>query len=123
MDRIDIRKIVPAVLWAGLIFYFSSVPSLKSPFGIWDLYLRKAAHVGVYFILYILVIFNFTRKNLKARILALVISSVYAVTDEYHQSFVPGRHMSLYDMAFDWIGCLLGYASIYLKKYKITGFD
>lgn len=107
------KKIIPAILWAGVIFYLSSIPSLKSPFGIWDLYLRKAAHIGEYLILYILVIANFEEKDLRARVISLVITALYAVSDEYHQSFVRGRHMSIYDMTFDWIGVLLGYAGVY----------
>src|SRR5205085_6520858 len=36
---------LPIVLWAGLIFALSSIPSLHSGLGTWDLILRKCAHV------------------------------------------------------------------------------
>jgi len=32
----------------------------------------------------------------------------FAILDEFHQSFVPGRHMSTVDMLFDSVGILFG---------------
>lgn len=40
----------PVVAWAGVIFFFSSIPDLKSGLEC-DFFLRKAAHVMEYFIL------------------------------------------------------------------------
>lgn len=115
-----IIKLIAPFLWAGFIFYLSSIPSLRSPFGIWDLYLRKIAHITEYFILILLIFNNFSQKDLKARIISLLVAGLYAVTDEYHQKFVPGRHMELFDMIWDWIGCLGGYF-IMMLKYNEKG--
>jgi len=109
VSAVKVKRIIPAVLWAALIFYLSSIPSLKSSFGIWDLYLRKTAHFTEYFILVLLVMPNFTRDKLSGRLQAVSIALLYAVSDEFHQSFVPGRTMSIYDMSIDWIGCFSGY--------------
>jgi VanZ family protein len=111
-------KIIPPVLWAAFIFYLSSIPSLKSPFGIWDLYLRKAAHVMEYFILSLLISPNFSYTKTSGRIVSIVIAAVYAVSDEYHQSFVPGRNMSFTDMVWDCIGCLLAYVLLLYYSSK-----
>ena len=39
---------------------------------------------------------------------AVLIGILFALSDEYHQSFVPGRHMSLMDIIFDSLGILFG---------------
>ena len=41
-------------------------------------------------------------------VIAFAIAAGYAPVDEWHQSWVPGRDVSLADMAADWGGCLLG---------------
>ena len=41
----------PVVLWAAVIFAFSSIPSLGTGLGTWDLILRKIAHLSEYAIL------------------------------------------------------------------------
>lgn len=41
--------------------------------------------------------------------LAPCIGIAYAVFDEFHQSFVPNRHMSLGDFTVDVLGLLLGF--------------
>ena len=38
----------------------------------------------------------------------IFIGILFAISDEYHQSFVPGRHMSSMDMFFDSLGILFG---------------
>ncbi len=110
-------KIIPPLGWAGFIFYLSSIPSLRSPFGIWDIYLRKAAHVGVYFILTLLIAPNFPDGRAR-RFSSAAIAGIYGVADEYHQSFVPGRVMCFYDMVFNWIGCLLGWVFLLVLSIR-----
>ena len=39
---------------------------------------------------------------------SLLIGISFAILDEFHQSFVPGRHMSSIDMLFDSIGIVFG---------------
>jgi len=39
---------------------------------------------------------------------SLLVGISFAILDEFHQSFVPGRHMSSIDMLFDSIGILFG---------------
>ena len=38
----------------------------------------------------------------------ILIGTLFAISDEYHQSFVPGRQMSLMDIIFDSLGVLFG---------------
>jgi hypothetical protein len=93
----------PVVLWAGVIFAVSAVPSLSSGLGTWDLVLRKLAHVTEYAILG-----GLLWRALRHEPAALLLGSAYAVTDEIHQAFVSGRHASPVDWAIDAIGVAAG---------------
>ena len=91
------------VAWAAVIFAFSSVPSLGTDLGTWDLILRKCAHLTEYAILGALL----TRAT-RAPALAVLVASLYAVTDEVHQTFVDGRLGTPRDVAIDLLGVLIG---------------
>ena len=94
---------LPVVIWAALIFTISSVPSLDSGLGLWDTVLRKIAHVGEYAVLGAL-LYRAVRREPDA----IVLGSLYAVTDEVHQSFVTGRHGSPVDWLIDTAGVVAG---------------
>ena len=91
------------VLWAGLIFGLSSIPSLATDLGTWDLVLRKLAHMTEYAVLGFLL-----ARALGREVPALIVGVAYAVTDEIHQHFVAGRHGAAYDVAIDAAGVLIG---------------
>jgi VanZ family protein len=94
---------LPIVLWAGLIFAFSSIPSLSSGLGTWDLILRKLAHASEYAVLGLLLM-----RALLREAPALGLGVAYAISDEVHQSFVRGRHASPVDVAIDTAGVIVG---------------
>jgi VanZ family protein len=94
---------LPVVVWAGVIFAFSSVPSLSTGLGTWDTILRKAAHITEYAILGALLYRAFRREAP-----ALATGIVYAASDELHQHFVRGRHASPVDVAIDALGLTIG---------------
>jgi VanZ family protein len=96
---------LPVALWAGVIFALSSVPSLGTGLGTWDLVLRKCAHVGEYAVLAFLL-----ARALGREAPALALGILYAASDEFHQAFVPGRHASPVDVAIDTLGLLAGLA-------------
>ena len=43
----------------------------------------------------------------------IFIGILFAISDEIHQSFVPGRHMSLMDVIFDSLGIIFGSSLVY----------
>ena len=94
---------LPVVLWAGLIFTFSAIPSLGTGLGTWDLVLRKLAHVAEYAVLG-----GLLTRDVQREPLAFLLGSLYAVTDEVHQAFVSGRQGSPLDWLVDTIGVALG---------------
>jgi VanZ family protein len=96
---------LPVLVWAGVIFAFSSIPSLNSGLGTWDYVLRKGAHMTEYAILAGLLI-----RATGSFAWAFGIAVAYAATDEFHQTFVRGRHGSPIDVGIDAVGALIGIA-------------
>nr|TXF85642.1 VanZ family protein [Alkalicoccus halolimnae] len=127
----------------GIIFYFSHQPADQSenysssilvyvsvladffyPFRIEEealhLFIRKAAHVLVYFVLGVLTYHALLRSGnpLKtAGIYALAVCFFYAVSDEVHQLFIPGRSGEVSDVLLDTTGAAGGIACIYLFNH------
>ena len=97
------RLWLPVLAWAALIFAFSSVPDLGTGLGGWDLALRKFAHAAEYAVLGALLMRATGRGGL-----AFALGALYAVSDEIHQAFVPGRTGAPLDVAIDAIGVALG---------------
>jgi VanZ family protein len=93
----------PVVAWAALIFGLSSIPDLGSGLGGWDLVLRKLAHAVEFGVLAALLV-----RALRDRWWAIALGIAYALSDEIHQSFVPGREGALLDFAIDSVGVAVG---------------
>jgi len=91
------------VAWAAVIFGFSSIPSLGTDLGTWDLVLRKLAHAAVYAVLAIL-LYRATGRS----VVAVVLAGAYAATDEYHQTLVEGRRGAPLDGVIDVLGATIG---------------
>src|SRR3989338_8811624 len=100
---------LPVFLWAGVIFGFSSLqvaPAIKIYWQ--DFLVKKTAHLTEYAAFFIFLhrafvnTTNFGRPA--AAGLSLVIVFLYAISDEYHQSFTPGRQASFRDVFIDTIG-------------------
>ena len=94
---------VPVVLWAGVIFALSSIPSLGTGLGTWDYVLRKGAHMTEYALLAALLM-----RALEREVPAFLAALAYAASDELHQHFVHGRHAAPVDVAIDAVGILVG---------------
>lgn len=98
---------LPVIIWAGAIFWLSSIPNLKTGLE-YDFILRKVAHVVEYSILTLLLYRAFkgscTMGILYSFVYPASISFLYAVSDEFHQSFVPGRSAAVRDVLIDSIG-------------------
>ena len=99
----------PTIFWAMVIFVVSSVPSLKTPdvgisssdliahaieFGIFGYLLRRSFQAHL-------------RSNKHAILLTIITGTIYAMLDEYHQSFVPGREATWADVFADITGVIL----------------
>ena len=101
LDAMKNNKLVlrwfPAIIVMGVIFGFSSLSYQEIPnFGFWDLLVKKGAHVLGYGLLALAFWYGLGFQK-KLWWLVLLFSVLYALSDEYHQSFVPGRHPSWVD--------------------------
>ena len=80
-----------------------------------DFVFKKSAHMFVYSVLYWLLFRAFNvGKNQKSFLIPLLICIVYAATDEFHQSFIPGRTPTIRDVGFDTVRMTV--ALLHLKK-------
>jgi VanZ family protein len=108
---------LPALFVMGVIFLFSAQAASELPDFNWaDTIVKKGGHVLGYAILGMAYwrAFAFRDRNLW---LAWLLTVVYAVSDEFHQSFVPGRHASLWDvLIFDNLGAAIALGL--LARYK-----
>jgi len=99
-------------LWAGIIFFLSNQEVLPGfSVSIYDFIFKKTAHMFVYAVLYLL-LFRAYKKTSSQKItkkhylVPIFISLLYALTDEFHQSLVPGRHPTIRDAGYDMLGVL-----------------
>ena len=105
---------LPATLMMIAIFIFSSIPSSTMPHFNWaDTLVKKGAHMLGYGLLAFAYFYAFKFAPSKLKF-ALLLALLYAMTDEFHQSFVPGRHASWLDVAIDSAGAII--TLIWAKK-------
>jgi VanZ family protein len=90
----------------AVIFAFSAQPDLSTGLGTWDTILRKLAHMVEYGLLWWLWWRAFGYRHAAA---AAAIAIAYAASDEFHQSFVEGRHGSPVDVAIDAAGVAVAF--------------
>ncbi len=131
------------LLWMAVIFTGSSQQQLDSP-GLFetiigdnypnikaflaenDFWIRKVGHTFVYFILTLLAYWAFSKYSPyyvsgKPLRWSIAFSIIYAISDEYHQTFVPGRHGVYTDVIIDSIGVFLAAFLIYLVRRRKNG--
>lgn len=99
---------LPALLMMAIIFWFSSQPSdAFFYFGRLDVAIKKTGHAIGYAILAASYWYGLEFRR-DRRWIAWMLAVLYAVTDEIHQSFVPGRHPSVWDVViYDNLGALI----------------
>jgi VanZ family protein len=99
---------LPVVVWMGLIFYLSAQPDLPHPQSGWaDLLVSSIAHAFMFAVLAVLWV-RVLAERPRAWLLALILTWLYALSDEFHQAFVPGRTPDLLDLLCDGGGAMLG---------------
>ncbi len=125
-EQVALRQWLPVIAWGALIFCLSTsafsasntakvidpilrwmLPGISAAaLDVGHMLVRKSAHFGEYGVLFWLLI----RGPMAERpYQAVMLCVVYALTDEGHQLFVPGRSASLYDVALDSSGALFSH--------------
>jgi VanZ family protein len=142
---------LPAILWMGVIFVMSTdagsaahTSKIIEPLVLWikpnasqdefelvHFIIRKLGHLSEYAVLALLVLRAMRRTLLlapgawswQAAGVTQLLAAAYAATDEWHQSFIPGRTAALGDVAIDSSGALVGLMLIFLwHKLTSPGF-
>lgn len=113
---------IPVTLWMGIIFAMSSFEaSVISQFNLVEFIIKKTIHVIEYSFLWYLS-FNalkrtHTNNTVKQGYIALIITIVYAVTDEIHQTLVPTRHGTFRDIIIDSLGAAIFFYIYFKNRY------
>ena len=105
---------VAAVVWLLIECWLSHTPgewsgeqsrALSTWSGVDERFLRRSAHVFLFAVLAILVLFAFPEIDVKLRI-GMV--AVWGFIDEATKVWIPGRHFSWIDVGLNLIGCVIG---------------
>jgi len=101
------------IVYSGLIFWLSSQPQVALARNVPDYLLHFAAYLAMG----VLALRAFGRglslpSARRAAFLATAFSLAFAASDEYHQSFVPGRVASVRDLVADGLGILAAIAAL-----------
>ncbi|MCH7552904.1 MAG: VanZ family protein [Chloroflexi bacterium] len=114
-----------ALTWMGLIFYSSGQSTLAVD-GVGpeqaELFVRKFGHAIVFGILAILLrgAAGFRGRGFLEGVAALAATAVYAASDEFHQSFTPGRSGNLTDVLIDTGGAAAALVFVATVRYQIV---
>ena len=101
---------LPALLLMAVIFLLSSTPARSLPnFGAIDLLIKKGGHATGYALLALAYYFALPPRlsPVYRGALAFVMALLFALSDEFHQSFVEGRTSSLRDVGIDSAGAAI----------------
>lgn len=118
LKRYPFVRWVPMLLMMGIIFILSARQNSELPhMGWWDLYFKKGAHMLGYGMLAV-----FTYWGTRHWLAALIITILYAISDEFHQTLVPTRTGQPRDVLIDTAGALIGFVVYrhWLQSWLIT---
>ena len=126
-EYLEKRKVylvyVPLILYWIMLFAATSLPAANLPsVAVGDKIKHFSAFFGLSVLLSLTLIYQNKILLFKKYFLAaaLVISSIYGLLDEIHQSFVPGRNSEFLDWVADSLGAAAGVFFVFylLKKFK-----
>lgn len=134
-----LKYLLPSILWMIFIFMMSHtngnessnqsnfIATIISKFvdidhEVLTFLIRKTAHMSEYAILLLLIFYGLEKiSTYKYKLsLSLLITFLYACSDEFHQLFIPGRSGQLKDVIIDISGALIMLFVIYLWKKRKT---
>ena len=114
-----IIRFIPAILWMCFIFYLSTQQTTSIHGTVTQrFYILKSFHLIEYGVLAILLYFALLKYQW-----TVIIAYLYALSDEIHQRFTPGRTSKFTDTLIDLLGITLGLIFIkifltYFQKYR-----
>jgi len=113
--RVDVGCLL---IWCSMIFLLSHQPSLPLPPLFW--HADKLMHGSAYACMGILAWRTMHHAPLAMRIrllYALTFCTLYGISDEWHQSFIPGRDSDAFDWLADSIGAACAITGMQLLRH------
>jgi VanZ family protein len=120
----SLRKLifwVPALFWAGLIFFLSAqsqLPPVGPEFHNKDKIAHFVAYTVFWFCLLLPLRYGHGFSLARTIVLAFLITSVYGASDEFHQSFVPNRSSDVADWAADTFGGFIAASAYWVYETR-----
>ena len=111
--RNHISRFAPPLALMGLIYFLSAQSDLNSGLGTIDLIGRKILHATEYALLFAL---WWRAFDWRWPLAAALIAVAWAISDEFHQLSVHGRHGSPIDVLIDSTGVLIAYLLIRWRR-------
>jgi VanZ family protein len=111
-------RMLPALLWMAAIFAMSAQHAVPQPPGLSTELTAIAGHLVSYGLLALLLLWALPTSTVRPRYcfaLAILLASLYGLSDEFHQSFVPGRSATVFDVCVDALGAVLA-ISLYAAR-------
>lgn len=141
-----LRYWLPVLLWMVVIFWISAdsnpyrtlpkgwkevrppaltTPTVQASISLSE-FIGRNAHLGEYMLLGALTLrafrFGFPRQTrISHFVLAIMLSTAYAFSDEIHQEFIPGRSFQWSDLVLDTCGSVIG-ALVFLLLFQNSKF-
>lgn len=115
----SILILTPSLIWAGVIFALSHRETIPTA-GFNSQLVSSIGHLGAYAVLGSLLFGGFLFMGLpriSAAMYAIGVATLYGLIDEFHQSFVPGRHAGPEDLVLDFVGAT--FAVVLLLKLTL----
>lgn len=99
---------LPPLAWMGMLFYLSAQSDIPCPPGpfLQQVYERGGHALGYAMLawLYLRALRRTIHNGVVLRLVSAGLAVIYALSDEYHQTFVPGRSGDLTDLLVDGVG-------------------
>jgi VanZ family protein len=108
----------------AVIFLLSSQEAFPAPRGVSAELLAILAHFLIFGFLSVLVLLAVNGVgpiSSRAVVIAVALTTLYGISDEIHQSFVPGRNPSFLDVIVDFVGAVTWTLSAYLISRRLYG--
>lgn len=109
-------SLIMTLIICVIIFYFSSQSGIESSEVSSNLYVRKLGHLTEYALLGFFscsYIMQKTAVKIHSLLYSFLFLFLYAISDEFHQYFVPGRNGNIIDVFIDFLGGSIGIFILY----------
>src|SRR5215510_4196412 len=116
-------SVVPAILYAGLIFFLSTRTNLPGLPGAGSDKLAHLSEYGVFGILVVRAFYAYQFPPRRALTLGILTCALYGASDEVHQLFTPGRSSEVWDFVADALGSTAGGLLWYAVVSRLWGFS